>query len=346
MKLKDKMNEGITLVALVITIIILLILATISIQSLTNTGLFQKANEAKEKTQNAAENQAKILNEYEDELNKYVTENSKIPEKTVINVEQGSTTHTASAISYSWTDLSTIAQMISNNKNITSDTAEVTVTLNGTTKSLGVGDTTTVDGKTVRILGFNHDTLTTSTAYGSATATGKAGISFEYVDFVTSSYQVMNPNNTNTNGWAVMPLRTTLNGTVYDSLSIKNYIKAVNKEYITTYNTGAKSTCSDKLWLLSCGEIWDNGYNGGNTRGYAMATEGSQYKYYKTNLGSTSYSNSTNVTKKPNTSSSYYWWLRSPFYNYYINFCYVTSGGNCGADDANLNLGVAPGFSI
>ena len=43
-----------------------------------------------------------------------------------------------------------------------------------------------------------------------------------------------------------------------------------------------------------------------------MATEGSQYKYYKTNLGSTSYSNSTNVTKKPNTSSSYYWWLRSP----------------------------------
>ena len=64
-----------------------------------------------------------------------------------------------------------------------------------------------------------------------------------------------------------------------DLVSIKNYIKAVNKEYITTYNTGAKSTCSDKLWLLSCGEIWDNGYNGGNTRGYAMATEGSQYKY-------------------------------------------------------------------
>ena len=58
-----------------ITIILLLILATISIQSLTNTGLFQKANEAKEKTQNAAENQAKILNEYEDELNKYISGN-------------------------------------------------------------------------------------------------------------------------------------------------------------------------------------------------------------------------------------------------------------------------------
>ena len=68
-----KENKGITLVALVITIIILLILATISIQSLTNTGLFEKAKEAKEKTANATENQAKTLNEYEDELNKYVS---------------------------------------------------------------------------------------------------------------------------------------------------------------------------------------------------------------------------------------------------------------------------------
>ena len=75
-KIKNLKNKqgGITLVALVITIIILLILATISIQSLTNTGLFQKANEAKDKTKNATENQAKTLNEYEDELNKYISE--------------------------------------------------------------------------------------------------------------------------------------------------------------------------------------------------------------------------------------------------------------------------------
>ena len=56
-------DRGITLVALVITIIILLILATISIQSLTNTGLFKNAQKAKDETQNAAENQAKTLNE-------------------------------------------------------------------------------------------------------------------------------------------------------------------------------------------------------------------------------------------------------------------------------------------
>ena len=81
---KTNGQKGITLVALVITIIILLILATISIQSLTNTGLFQKAQEAKEKTQNAEENQAKTLNEYEDELNKYISGTiSKQPVKKV-----------------------------------------------------------------------------------------------------------------------------------------------------------------------------------------------------------------------------------------------------------------------
>ena len=74
---KTNGQKGITLVALVITIIILLILATISIQSLTNTGLFAKAQEAKEKSQKAEENQAKILNEYEDELNEYVSGTSQ-----------------------------------------------------------------------------------------------------------------------------------------------------------------------------------------------------------------------------------------------------------------------------
>ena len=75
---KTNGQKGITLVALVITIIILLILATISIQALTNTGLFKKAKEAKEKTQVAEINQAKTLNEYEDELNKYVSGVSKV----------------------------------------------------------------------------------------------------------------------------------------------------------------------------------------------------------------------------------------------------------------------------
>ncbi len=78
MKAKDKLNNGITLVALVITIIILLILATISIQSLTNTGIFKRAQEARNAMEKAEAEQAEMLNEYENELNKYTSGTAQV----------------------------------------------------------------------------------------------------------------------------------------------------------------------------------------------------------------------------------------------------------------------------
>ena len=84
----------------------------------------------------------------------------------------------------------------------------------------------------------------------------------------------------------------------------------------------------------------------GNKRGYSRSTEGSQYKYYKSTLGSTAYNTSTNITKKPNASNSYYWWLRSPGYGSSYYFCMVGSSGGCNRGDANDDFGVAPGFSI
>ena len=63
--------KGITLVALVITIVILLILAGISISTLTNTGIFQKAKDAKKASENAELEQNTRLDEYESELDKY-----------------------------------------------------------------------------------------------------------------------------------------------------------------------------------------------------------------------------------------------------------------------------------
>ena len=61
------------------------IIATISIQKLTNTGLFAKAKETRDKTANAEENQARTLNEYEDELNKYISGDIKTTVKKVAN---------------------------------------------------------------------------------------------------------------------------------------------------------------------------------------------------------------------------------------------------------------------
>ena len=125
---KIKTNNGITLVALVITIIILLILATISIQSLTNTGLFKKANEAKEKTQNAAENQAKILNEYEDELNKYISGTTEEKtEKLADKVKVGDyVSYTPDTVSNTDTKYTTL---ISNLATYSGSTANTTSTL-------------------------------------------------------------------------------------------------------------------------------------------------------------------------------------------------------------------------
>ena len=105
-------------------------------------------------------------------------------------------------------------------------------------------------------------------------------------------------------------------------------------------------TTDDFLWLLSCGEIWDNGYKGGVTRGVTIATEGKQYKYYKMNLGSTKYNTEISITKKPSESQSKGWKLRSPYFSNNTHFCVVSSIGNSNYSYASNTAGVAPGFSI
>ena len=70
-----KNKKGITLVALVVTIVILLILAGISISTLTNTGIFEKAKDAREKSEVAEKQQSETLDSYEKELNKYTSDN-------------------------------------------------------------------------------------------------------------------------------------------------------------------------------------------------------------------------------------------------------------------------------
>lgn len=251
------------------------------------------------------------------------------------NVEKVSTLMIGE-IPYSWDEIAKMTKAISNDSSITDDTE--TATVNG--KTLKVGQMKKLDGKKVRILGFNHDDLTDTGAYGGTNT--KAGISFEYVDFITTA--PMNNSNRNSGGWGNCALRNTLKGTIYDSLSIKDKIKAVNKKYIANHSSETESTCSDKLWLLSCGEIWNSGYNGGNTRGYSRNTEGNQYKYYK--LGAQVYNSESDYTKKPNVNSANRWWLRSPSCESDDKFCEVRSDGTSNSYFANYFYGVAPGFSI
>ena len=67
-----KKNKGITLVALIITIIVMLILVMVSIQILFNTGLFESAGKAAQKTNIAKEQEQEFASG--DIINKYVSQ--------------------------------------------------------------------------------------------------------------------------------------------------------------------------------------------------------------------------------------------------------------------------------
>ena len=82
-------NQGITLIALVVTVIVLLILAGVSIATLTgDNGILTRAQDAKNKTEQAQKDEENILNSYEDKINEYagidwnkVMANAKAPEE-------------------------------------------------------------------------------------------------------------------------------------------------------------------------------------------------------------------------------------------------------------------------
>ena len=258
------------------------------------------------------------------------------------------TTEIKNRISYSWDEIAEIAKEISNDNKITDDSETAIVKVDGIEKTLKVGQMKRLDDKTVRILGFNHDKLSqTYNDYG--LAYGTAGISFEYLDYLMVE-PINSDGKTNSRGWKDTELRKKLNGATYNSLITTYNIKQVKKEYIPIYNFPAIEETDDYLWLLSCGEIWDNGYNGGITRGYAIATEGKQYKYYKINLKSTIYSKKTDIIAKPkpkqNNLTTY--WLRSPVYNGNNKyFCAVSPHGTISSSVMqNMNYAIMPGFSI
>ena len=99
MENKGKVREhGITLVALVITIIILLILAGVAITALTQTGLFEKARQAKNATENAQKDENKTLGEYSSKINEYIsgTSREEASSEVLKKIEETSTVSTYS----------------------------------------------------------------------------------------------------------------------------------------------------------------------------------------------------------------------------------------------------------
>ena len=70
---KINKNTGITLIALVVTIIVLLILAGVSISMLTGqNGILNRASEAKEKTEDVQKDEDEKMQGYESAINMHL----------------------------------------------------------------------------------------------------------------------------------------------------------------------------------------------------------------------------------------------------------------------------------
>ena len=240
-------DKGITLIALVVTIIVLLILAGISISMLTGqNGILNRATTAKTQTEISqvdemvkfsamdalANGNGKItevllteaLNKNLGSGNYTLTGNETYGWTIVANEKKyningnGSITEKGKEISEcTWQEINALAKEIAKDSTITKDTGTVTKTINGKSYTATVGDkkTVTINEKDyiVRILGFNHDTLENGqTAYGDASIT-TAGISFEFETILFNSdlYQDGRGSFLNNGGWSNRELRTILN---------------------------------------------------------------------------------------------------------------------------------------
>lgn len=230
--------------------------------------------------------------------------------------------------------MSLYGEAISRNSAISGTTSTVYIDDGANHYKISVGDSINIaingTAYAFKVMGFNHDTLTSSTAYGSATATGKAGMTLQMADCLAATAK-MNSSNTNSGGWESCAMRTSNMATYLSQLTSawQSVVKQVNKLSSAGSQSTTIKTTADKLFLLSEVEIF------GSTT-YSVSGEGSQYAYYKAGN-----SKVKNVNGSANS-----WWERSPLASTSTYFCSVLSNGAAYYDGASSSNGVAFGFCV
>ena len=232
-------------------------------------------------------------------------------------------------------EVSKCAAAISDTSEITNTTSTVYIDIGNIHRKVSIGNQVTIPlngtNYAFDVIGFNHDELTTPTAYGAATATGKAGITFQMHDLFATGYK-MNNSNTNAGGWGKSEMRTVTMATMkgYMPAAWQTAIKPVNKASGTGGGSSSGTeTVSDDCFLLAEVEVF-----GSNP--LSVSGEGTQYAYYKTG--------GTKVKNKGG--SAMLWWERSPQSGDSYLFCYVSTRSSAGTDDADIDFGVAFAFCV
>ena len=249
-------------------------------------------------------------------------------------IAQSGVTYTDGLSGLEPSDISLIAQTISNNSQIAYTTKTVYYDYKKIHRKISIADQVTIQlngtDYAFDVIGFNHDTLTTANVYGDNTATGKAGITFQMHNcFATTN--VMNYSSTNSGGWKSSAMRTSTMVTMkgYLPTAWQTAIKPVNKSSgLGGGSSSGTETVSDGCFLLSEIEIF------GSTT-YSVSGEGTQYEYYKAGGSKV----------KSQGGSYYYWWERSPRTGNSRIFCCVNNG-NASSNGAAVGNGVAFAFCI
>ncbi len=233
-------------------------------------------------------------------------------------------------------EISSYAQAISNVTGVTNDTTAMYIDYDDVHRKISIGNQVTIGVNNVNyafdVIGFNHDDLTNSNAYGKATATGKAGMTLQMHDLFATAYK-MNSSNTNVGGWKESLMRTSTMPIMKGYLPVawQTAIKPINK--VSGIGGGSSSgteTVSDSCFLLAEIEIF-----GSIT--FSVSGEGTQYAYYKVG----------NSKVKNRGGSAAVWSERSPCSGYDDAFCNVTASGTVDWNRSpNAYRGVAFGFCI
>ena len=220
----------------------------------------------------------------------------------------------------------------------------------------------------VYIIGFNHNgatgidfgTFKTALSGGTDICLIDAGYGNNYTNG-TKYFNMNHSSNTNSGGWKGCDLRydvlgstntndgdataTTATNPVANTLmaALPSDLRAVMKPMtIYTDNTGGGSNTAsnvtasvDYLPLLAEYEIF-------GTRSYANSSEQNhqaQYAYYSAGNSKVKYRHSA-------TSSTAWWWERSPYYDNSNYFCIVYTNGTANFNYAWDSYGVAPAFRV
>lgn len=231
--------------------------------------------------------------------------------------------------------ISLFSAAISNNSDITNTTSTVYIDFGSVHRKVSVGDQVTLSlngtNYAFDVIGFNHDTLTDTVAYGANTATGKAGITFQMHDLFATIYP-MNSSNTNSGGWKNSAMRTSTMATMKGYLpdDWEAIIKPVNKASGTGGGSSSGTEIvSDSCFLLAEIEIFGSITN-------SVSGEGTQYAYYKAG----------NSKVKNEGGSANHWWERSPRSGVSNSFCFVYNDGHAAGNFASFNTGVSFGFCV